>query len=131
MFLDLGKLRKSSGRQLRIDLLAVDADFEAAPIRGNQDKARQGGLQLGHELFGQTGRFRLVASRLAVDDLNFHGPLLFDAEPEVAQRDLCRRSILNWHHSPSLVLEFDGYDLKVQQALAPQYRELDLFIDDV
>lgn len=72
--LDLRELREPAGSKLRKYLFAVNTDFKTASICRDQNEALHTSFQLFHKLFGQTGRFRLVISNLAIDDLNFHEP---------------------------------------------------------
>ena len=65
-------LREPACLQFREDLLPIDADFEAAAVGRNEDKAFDSGLQLGDEFVGQTDRFGFVVSSLAIDDFDFH-----------------------------------------------------------
>src|SRR5688500_17999413 len=58
--------------ELGVHQFPVDADFEAAAIRGNEYKLLDLILQVGDEFVGQTDRFRFVVSNLAVDDFDFH-----------------------------------------------------------
>jgi len=74
MFPDLLILREPSGLEFRENLFAIDADFETAAIRGNEDQSMESAFQviIIDESFGQTDRLGLIASDLAVNDLDFH-----------------------------------------------------------
>ena len=68
-FLVLGKLARF---KLGVNQLPVDADFEAATIRGNQNQLLDSCFEFRNQLFGQTDRFRFVVSNLTVNDFYVH-----------------------------------------------------------
>ena len=64
--------RKPARLQLRKNLLAIDVDFKTAAVGRNKNESLDLIFQFGNEFFGQTDRFGLVVSNLAVNDFDFH-----------------------------------------------------------
>jgi len=65
-------LRKFPCLQLRENEFTVDTDFETAAVGWNENKTFNTGLEFFDEFIGQTDRFGLVVSSLAVDNFDFH-----------------------------------------------------------
>ena len=83
MLPDFLVLRKAARLELRINKLAINADFEAPAVRRNKNEPFDSGFQVGNKLFGQTDRLGLVLSNLAVDYFDFHLLCLLDAKPQI------------------------------------------------
>ena len=69
-------LRERTGGALRIDLLAVDEDLETTIVVRRKCERTNALFVFGEELLRQTDGFRLVTSRRAVFNANFHANLL-------------------------------------------------------